>query len=65
MLAGAGEVLTLIVQIQVPLQVLVAMAEVVQGEKLQQVLAEHQTLAGVAEPAGVIQQTVAVPVDQV
>jgi carbamate kinase len=51
------------VQIQVPLQVLVAMAEVVQGEKLQQVLAEHQTLAGVAELAGVIQQTVAGPVD--
>jgi hypothetical protein len=62
MLAVAGEVLTLMAQIQVQLQVLVEMAEVVREEKLQQGLTERQTLVVAPAPAVAIQQMVEVSV---
>jgi hypothetical protein len=62
MLAVEGEVLTLMVQIQVQLQVPVVMAEVAQEEKLQQGLTERQTLVVAPAPAVAIQQMVEVSV---
>ena len=52
MLAVAGEVLTLMAQIQVQLQAPVEMAEVVREEKLQQGLTERQTLVVAPAPGG-------------